>query len=92
MRRREFLGVLETGGMRRRNFLRLLGGSLATWPRSGNAQQAETTRRIGVLMETSANDAEAQSLLRITRQRLEELGWTEGKNIRLEDRWAAGNR
>ena len=77
--------------MQRRTFLRLLGGSMATWPLSANAQQAETTRRIGVLMETSANDAEAQSLLRITRQRLEELGWTEGRNIRLEDRWAAGN-
>ena len=77
--------------MRRRKFLRLLGGTLTTWPLSSYAQRAETVRRVGVLMETSESDFEAQSLLRITRQRLDELGWSEGRNIRVEDRWAGGD-
>jgi len=77
--------------MLRRKFLKLLGGTLTTWPFSVYAQKSETTRRVGVLMETSGNDLEAQSLLKITRERLEELGWSEGRNIRVEDRWAGGD-
>jgi ABC-type uncharacterized transport system substrate-binding protein len=76
--------------MRRREFLSILALA-ASSPSDALAQQTVTTRRVGVLMETSRDDSEAQSLLRITRRRLQDLGWTEGQNIRVEDRWSGGD-
>jgi putative tryptophan/tyrosine transport system substrate-binding protein len=76
--------------MKRREFIALLGGvAAATWPLAARAQQPE--RRIGVLMGLVESDPEAQSLISTTRQRLGELGWSEGRNIRIDDRWAAGD-
>jgi putative tryptophan/tyrosine transport system substrate-binding protein len=75
----------------RRDFITLLGGTAVMWPLAARAQQAERMRRIGVLMGLAENDLEAQSLISTTRHRLGELGWSEGRNIRIEDRWTAGD-
>jgi putative tryptophan/tyrosine transport system substrate-binding protein len=72
--------------MRRREFIVLLGGA---WPLSARAQQAERMRRIGVLMAYAASDSEAQDYLAAFRETLQKLGWTEGRNIEIETRWAA---
>jgi putative tryptophan/tyrosine transport system substrate-binding protein len=73
----------------RREFITLLGGA-AAWPLAVRAQQAERMRRIGVLMPTSA-DAEQQQNLAAFRQPLQQLGWTEGRNLQTEVRCAAGD-
>jgi Fe2+ transport system protein FeoA len=75
--------------MKRRAFITALGGALA-WPLAARAQQGERTRRVGLLMGLVESDLEAQSLISRIRRRLEELGWSEGRNIRIEDRWTAG--
>jgi putative tryptophan/tyrosine transport system substrate-binding protein len=77
--------------MRRRDFIRSIGGTAAAWPLTARAQQPERIRRVGVLIGTAESDLEAQSLLSRTRHRLEELGWSDGRNIRIEDRWTAGD-
>jgi len=77
--------------MRRREFITLLGGAAVAWPLAARAQQAEPVRRIGVLMGLAESDPEARSLTSITRHRLGELGWSDGRNIRIEDRWTAGD-
>jgi putative tryptophan/tyrosine transport system substrate-binding protein len=74
--------------MRRRKFIALLGVG-ATWPFVANAQQPERVKRIGVLMGV-ANDAEGQARLASFLRGLEELGWTDGRNVQIETRWAAG--
>ena len=76
--------------MRRRAFITLLGGA-ATWPRAARAQQRERMRRIGVLMNFVSDDPAAQSRLTAFLQRLAQLGWTEGSNVRIDVRWAAGD-
>jgi putative ABC transport system substrate-binding protein len=77
--------------MKRREFITLLGGAAAAWPIVARAQQAERVRLIGVLVNLAADDAEGQARLSAFRQGLAELGWVEGRNIRLEPRWSAGN-
>jgi putative ABC transport system substrate-binding protein len=77
--------------MRRRDFIKVIGGTAASWPVTARAQQAERIRRVGVLFSVAESDPQLQSLMSITRQRLEELGWSEGRNIRTEVRWAAGD-
>jgi putative ABC transport system substrate-binding protein len=77
--------------MRRREFFALAGGAAAAWPLGARAQQSERIRRVGVLVNVADSDQEAQSLIDATRRRLEELGWVEGRNIRIEGRWAAGD-
>jgi putative ABC transport system substrate-binding protein len=74
--------------LRRRKFIALLGVG-ATWPFVANAQQPERVKRIGVLMGV-ANDAEGQARLASFLRGLEELGWTDGRNVQIETRWAAG--
>jgi putative ABC transport system substrate-binding protein len=76
--------------MRRREFMTAVGG-LAAWPLAVRAQQPGEMRRVGVLFGTAESDVEAQSLISETRRRFEELGWIEGRNIRIEDRWTAGD-
>jgi putative ABC transport system substrate-binding protein len=75
----------------RRGFITLLGGAAAAWPFAASAQQIERMRRIGMLMNLAADDPE--SLRRITAfvQRLQQLGWTDGHNIRIDARWGAGD-
>jgi putative ABC transport system substrate-binding protein len=72
--------------LRRRQFLTLLGGA-AAWPLAARAQQPERMRRIGVLMPAAANDPEFQARMRAFQQRLEESGWSIGRNIQLNMRW-----
>ena len=76
--------------MRRREFIALLGGAAATWPLAARAQQPERIRQIGVLSGL-ADDTEGRFRVTTFQQKLRELGWTEGHNIHIERRWAAGD-
>ena len=77
--------------MRRREFITLLGGAAATWPLAARAQQVERVRRIGVLMSTAADDAESQARIAAFLQGLQQLGWTDGRNVRIDTRWGASD-
>jgi len=77
--------------MKRREFITLLGGAAAMWPLAARAQQPERMRRLGMLMAFDENDLEAKGWLSSFRQGLAELGRTDGRNLRTEVRWAAGN-
>jgi putative tryptophan/tyrosine transport system substrate-binding protein len=77
--------------MRRREFITLLGGAASAWPLVVRAQQLERMRRVGLLVGYSEGDAEGQASIAAFRQRLRELGWTEGRNFRIELRWAAAD-
>ena len=74
--------------MRRRQFTTLLGGAIA-WPLAARAQQAEPPRRIGLLMNRRVDSSEGQARLAAIVQRLRQLGWSEGQNLRIEIRWDA---
>ena len=73
--------------MRRREFIGLVGGA-AAWPFATRAQQAERVRRIGVLMAAPADDPEYQARIVALMQRLQQLGWAEGSNVRVDMRWS----
>jgi putative ABC transport system substrate-binding protein len=73
----------------RRQFITLLGGA-AAWPVAADAQQSDRVRRIGVLMGYG-DDPDAKAMLSAFTQGLRELGWTEGRNLRIDIRWASGN-
>jgi putative ABC transport system substrate-binding protein len=77
--------------MKRREFITLLGGAAAAWPLAARAQQPERMRRIGVLEGLVADDPNVQALHAAFLQGLQELGWTEGRNVRIDTRWTAGN-
>jgi ABC-type uncharacterized transport system substrate-binding protein len=72
--------------VRRRAFISLLGGA-AAWPLVARAQQPERMRRIGVLMNLPADDPEGQPRLTGFLQGLQELGWTDRRNVRIDTRW-----
>ena len=76
--------------MKRREFISLLGGA-AAWPLAARAQQAERMRRIGVLLSYAADDPAGQTRLLAFAQALAQLGWTEGRNVRIDIRWGAGS-
>jgi putative ABC transport system substrate-binding protein len=76
--------------IKRREFITLLGGA-AAWPLVALAQQPERMRRIGVLMSLAADDKEGQARLAAFLQRLQELGWIDGRNVRVDTRWVAGD-
>jgi putative ABC transport system substrate-binding protein len=75
--------------MRRREFITLLGGAAVAWPLAARAQQPGRMRRIGVLVATGENDPEMKAYLAGFTQGLAELGWTDGRNLRVDVRWAA---
>ena len=75
--------------MRRREFIAGLGA--AAWPMVARAQQPERVRRIGVLMAYAESDREAQAWVAAFWEGLQKLGWTEGRNIRIDTRWAAAD-
>jgi putative ABC transport system substrate-binding protein len=77
--------------VRRRDFISLLGSAAAAWPLAARAQQGERARRIGVLAYWAADDAEGQARLAAFTQALQQLGWSEGRNLRIDTRWATAN-
>ena len=72
--------------MKRRAFITLLGGA-AAWPLVARAQQPEQVRRIGVLMNLAAADPKGQAQTAAFLQALQQLGWSEGPNVRIDTRW-----
>ncbi len=76
--------------MRRREFIAGLG-SVAAWPVAARAQQPDRGRRLGVLMAYDENDPEGNAYLSVFKQGLGELGWIEGRNLRMDVRWLAAN-
>lgn len=74
--------------MRRREFLGVLGSAAASWPVVARAQQSERVRRIGVLMSYPESNPEGQADVAAFRQGLQKLGWIDGRNIRIDTRWA----
>ena len=75
-------------GMRRRDFIALLGGAAASWPLGARAQQSNRLRLVGVLFAMAPSDPEAEMRVKAFETGLRELGWVEGRNMRLEYRWA----
>ena len=73
--------------MRRRDFITLAGGSAVAWPLTTRAQQDGRVRRIGCLSALAESDPEIQSLIRAFTQRLQELGWASGRNVRIDLRF-----
>ena len=76
--------------MKRREFISLLGGAAAAWPLAARAQQGERMRRIGLLLPGIPNDPEWQARIAAFMQALAQLGWSEGRNLRIDTRWSAG--
>jgi putative tryptophan/tyrosine transport system substrate-binding protein len=84
--------ILSLGAeMRRRDFIKVVAGSAITWPVTARAQQGDRMRRIGVLMALAADDPQGQARFVAFVQGLQELGWTDGRNVRIDTRWAAGD-
>jgi putative tryptophan/tyrosine transport system substrate-binding protein len=78
--------------VKRRTFITILGGAAAAWPLAARAQQADRVRRIGALIGApSADNPDAQANIRAFLQVLQQLGWTDGRNVRIDIRWGAGN-
>jgi putative ABC transport system substrate-binding protein len=78
-------------GIGRRQFISVLGRAAAAWPLTARSQQAERIRRVGVLMGGSESDAQGQAGVAAFTKALQALGWTDGRNIRIEYRWAAAD-
>jgi putative ABC transport system substrate-binding protein len=77
--------------MKRREFITLLGGA-AAWPMAARAQQGEPIRRIGVLSGSGgADDPDPKERYAAFLQRLQQLGWIDGRNVRIDTRWPAGD-
>jgi len=77
--------------MRRRQFITLLGGAAACWPLAARAQQPEPMRPIGMLMNRAADDAEGQAFVAAFQQAMQQLGWSDGRNVRIDVRWGAND-
>jgi putative ABC transport system substrate-binding protein len=75
--------------MRRREFITLLGSTAVAWPLAGRAQQLEPMRRIGVLMGYAESNLEGQAGVAAFREGLQKLGWTDGRNVRIDTRWSS---
>jgi putative ABC transport system substrate-binding protein len=74
--------------LKRRDFITLIGGAAAASPLAARAQQGDRTRRVGVLMSFTENDPEGQTFVAAFREELQKLGWMDGRNIRIDTRWA----
>ena len=77
--------------MRRREFIRVFGGAAATWPLAARAQQTERVRRVGVLMNVPENEPNAQARFTAFLQGMQQLGWADGRNIRIDFRWGGND-
>src|SRR5262245_38283081 len=78
------------GFVQRREFIALIGGA-ATWPVLARAQQGERMRRVGVLMAYAESDPEGQGRVETFLRALQQLGWTNGRNVRIDSRWGGGD-
>jgi len=77
--------------MRRRDFIKMIGGGAAAWPLVARAQQAERMRRVGVLMPFAKDNPDGQARVAAFLRELQQLGWTEGGSIQIEYRWGSGD-
>ena len=77
--------------MRRREFITMLGGAAAVWPLAARAQQGERMRRVGVLLPATADNPDFQARFGAFLQGLQQAGWTIGRNVRIDTRWATTN-
>jgi ABC-type uncharacterized transport system substrate-binding protein len=77
--------------MRRREFITLLGSGVAGWPLAARAQQPDRVRRVGVLMNLAVGDPEGEARIAAFVQALQRLGWSDGRNLRIDHRWAGGD-
>jgi putative tryptophan/tyrosine transport system substrate-binding protein len=77
--------------MRRREFIKVIVGAAGVWPLSASAQQVESMRRVGIWLPYPEGDAEGQAIVAAFQRGLQDLGWTAGRNIRFDVRWAAGD-
>src|SRR5215831_266701 len=77
--------------LRRREFIVGLGGAMAAWPLAARAQQGDRVRGIGVLMPVDENDPAWKLRLSAFAQALADLAWTDGRNVRIDPRWAGGD-
>jgi putative ABC transport system substrate-binding protein len=77
--------------MRRREFIKLIAGATAVWPLVVRAQQPEQMRRIGVLMNAAADDPFGQTQLAAFQQVLQQLGWSDGRNVQIDTRWGGND-
>ena len=77
--------------MKRRYFITLLGGAAVAWPLAAQAQQGERMRRIGILMPSAADDAEFQARMTAFVQGIAQLGWLDGRNVRIDTRWGVAD-
>jgi putative ABC transport system substrate-binding protein len=91
MRSFERVGRMQINHLRRRDFIKALGSMTAAWPLAAHAQQPDRIRRIGVLFGAAADDPDMQARLTAFVQGLQELGWTVGRNVRIDIRWGAGD-
>jgi len=78
--------------MQRREFITLLGGAAAAWPRAARAQPSERIRRVGMLMNLAATDSIGQARIAAFVQGLQAAGWADGRNVRIDRRWTGGVR
>jgi putative tryptophan/tyrosine transport system substrate-binding protein len=74
--------------MRRREFIKLVGGSAVGWSLTASAQQSERIQNLAILMGLAENDPETRQRLAIFKNEMEKLGWSEGRNLRIEVRFA----
>ena len=77
--------------MRRREFIALIGGTVASWPLTARGQQSERVRRIGVLLGQAMDDQQGQARIAALLKALQDMGWNDGRNVRMDVRWGAGN-
>jgi putative ABC transport system substrate-binding protein len=84
--------VLSPWRIRRREFISLLGSAAVSWPASGQAQQPDRVRRVGVLMNLAMQDQEGQARVSAFVHALRELGWSDGRNVEIATCWGAGDR
>jgi putative tryptophan/tyrosine transport system substrate-binding protein len=75
----------------RRDLIALLGSTAATWPLGSRAQQPERMRQIGALSGIAVDDPESQARIAAFVEALQQLGWTDGRNVRIDHRWGGGN-
>ena len=85
------LTMLLSRHTRRREFITLVGGAAAAWPLAAHAQQPDRAKRIGALMSTAVEDPEGQARMTAFQQKLQQLGWIDGGNVRIDARWSASD-